>query len=130
MERILCHSIMKHLELYHILMIPPIWFLIRSLLLISIVAESQYGLDNHHQVDLMMLGFCKAFDTLAHNCLLNKLKFYGIQGKLYDWLSIWLIQRTQCVVLDGFVSNHVKVDYDLPQGTVLGTSYNGFALYQ
>ena len=40
--------------------------------------------------------------TVAHNRLLNKLKFYGIQGKVYDWLSIWLTQRTQHVVLDGF----------------------------
>ena len=66
-----------------------------------------------------MLDFCKPFDTVAHNRLLNKLKFYGIQGKL-DWLSIWLTQRTQHVVLDGFSSNYVKVESGVLQGTVLG----------
>ena len=51
-----------------------------------------------------MLDFCKAFDTVAHNHLLNKLKFYGIvatQGKVYDWLSIWLTQKTQPVASSG-----------------------------
>ena len=84
--------------------------------LISIIEEIQYALDHHHHVDLIMLDFCKAFDTAAHNCLLNKLKFYDIQGKIYDWLSIWLIQRTQRVVLDHFSSNYVKVESGVPQG--------------
>ena len=55
-----------------------------------------------------MLNFCKAFDTVAHNRLLNKLKFYGIQGNIYDWLSIRLTQRTQWIVLDGFSYNYIK----------------------
>jgi len=67
-----------------------------------------------------MLDFCKAFDTVAHNHLLNKLKYYGIQGKIYEWLYTWLTQRTQRVVLDGFTSNYVKVESGVPQGTVLG----------
>ena len=67
-----------------------------------------------------MLDFCKAFDTVAHNSLLNKLKFYAFQGKIYDWLSNWLTQRTHCVVLDGFSSNYVKVASGVPQDIVLG----------
>ena len=62
-------------------------------------------------------GLCKAFDTVAHNRLL---KFYGIQGKIHDWLSIWLMQKTQRVVLDGFSSNYVEGESGVPQGTVLG----------
>ena len=50
--------------------------------LISIIEEIQYALDHHHHVDIIMLDFCKAFDTIAHNRLLNKLKFYDIQGKI------------------------------------------------
>jgi len=60
--------------------------------LISIIEEIQYALDHSHQVDLIMLDFCKAFDTVAHNHLLNKLKYYGIQGKIYKWLFTWLTQ--------------------------------------
>ena len=88
--------------------------------LISIIEEIQYALDRHHHVDLIMLDFCKAFDTVAHNRLINKLKFYDIQGKVYDWLSIWLTQRTHHVVLDGFSSNYVKVESGVLKGTVFG----------
>ena len=38
-------------------------------------------LDQHHQVDLIMLDFSKAFDTVPHNRLLHKLKFYGIRER-------------------------------------------------
>ena len=54
------------------------------------------------------------------NRLLNKLKFYGIQDKIYDWLSIWLTQKTQRVALDNSSSNYIKVESGVPQGTVPG----------
>ena len=123
MEHILCHSIMNHLELHHIL--DNFQYSFRSghscqAQLISIVEEIQYALDHHHHVDLIMLDFCKAFDTVAHHRPLNKLKFYGIKGKVYDWFSIWLTQRSQRVVLDNSSSNYVQVESGVPQGTVLG----------
>ena len=45
---------------------------------------------------------------------------YSIQGKIYDWLSIWLTKRTQHVVLDGILPNYAKVEFGVPQGTILG----------
>ena len=57
---------------------------------------------------------------MAHNRLLNKLRFCGIQRKVYDWLSIWLTQKTQHVILDHSSSNYVKVESGVSQGTVLG----------
>ena len=50
--------------------------------LISIVEELQLALDCHQQVDLIMLDFSKAFDTVPHQHLLKKLSVYGIDGKL------------------------------------------------
>ena len=111
MEHILCHSIMKHLKLHHIPNNFQYGFWSEhscQAQLISIVEEIQYALDHHYHVDLIMLDFCKAFDTVALNRLLNKLKFCGILGKVYDWLSIWLIQRTQHVVLDNTSSNYIS----------------------
>ena len=86
--------------------------------LISIIEELQLALDCHHQVDLLMLDFSKAFDTVPHQHLLKKLKYYGINGKLYHWLSTWLTKRSQRVV-DGYESKYARVISGVPQGTVL-----------
>ena len=43
-----------------------------------------------------------------------------IQGITYNWIKIWLTQRTQCVVVNGHNSNLVQVQPDVTQGTVLG----------
>ena len=123
MEHILCHSIMNHLESNHILNDYQYGF--RSshscqAQLISIVEELQLALDCHHQVDLLLLDFSKAFDTVPHQHLLKKLKYYGINGKLYYWLSTWLTKRSQRVVVDGYESEYAKVISGVPQGTVLG----------
>ena len=77
MEHILCHNIMNHLEFNHILNDYQYGF--RSshscqAQLISIIEELQLALDCHHQVDLLMLHFSKAFDTVPHQHLLKKLK--------------------------------------------------------
>ena len=123
MEHILCHNIMNYLESNHILNDYQYGF--RSshscqAQLISIIEELQLALDCHHQVDLLMLDFSKAFDTVPHQHLLKKLKYYGINGKLYYWLSTWLTKRSQRVVVDGYESKYARVISGVPQGTVLG----------
>ena len=77
-------------------------------------------MDNTSQVDMIFIDFRKAFDTVPHCRLLNKLSHYGIQGTTYDWIKIWLTQRTQHVVVNGHDSNFVQVQSGVPQGTVLG----------
>ena len=52
--------------------------------------------------------------------LLTKLHHYGIQGKIYEWLSIWLTKRVQRVAINGHESNFAEVQSGIPQGTVLG----------
>ena len=77
-------------------------------------------MDQHFQVDILLLNFSKAFDTVPHKRLLSKLSYYGINGPLLEWISDWLTQRTQKVVLNGEASNEVKVISGVPQDTVLG----------
>ena len=69
------------------------------------------------QIDIAVLDFSKAFDTVPHDGLLSKLKHYGIDDKIWTWISNFLKQR---VVVDGIHSDLVSVDSGVPQGTVLG----------
>ena len=72
------------------------------------------------QIDIAVLDFSKAFDTVPHDGLLSKLKHYGIDDKIWTWISNFLKQRKQRVVVDGIQSDLVTVDSGVPQGTVLG----------
>ena len=76
--------------------------------------------DKGHQVDIAVLDFSKAFDTIPHKKLLSKLASYGIGGQLHGWLSVFLMERTMKVILDGECSSEVPVESGVPQGTVLG----------
>jgi hypothetical protein len=78
------------------------------------------NLDNNQQVDILILDFSKAFDTVPHKHLLKKLESYGINGNILSWLEAWLTQREQQVTIEGDKSSTAKVTYGVPQGTVLG----------
>ncbi len=77
-------------------------------------------MDQAKQSDILILDFSKAFDTVPHHRLLHKLQFYGIQGDVHQWISRWLTDRKQRVVVDRDCSSKVKVKSGVPQGTVLG----------
>ena len=72
------------------------------------------------QTDLLFIDFSKAFDTVPHERLPNKLKFYVVRGLLLQWISSWLIARYQRVMVDGESSSATLVKSGVPQGTVLG----------
>jgi len=57
----------------------------------------------------IFLDFAKAFDTVNHNILLQKLKYYGIRGRCLKWLESYLQNRQQCITNWSrkiFVSKH------------------------
>ena len=76
-------------------------------------------LNHHHQIDLGMLDFSKAFDTVPHQRLLKILKVYGIKSHILNWVGTWLTQRSQRVVLNDDYSGFLPVESCVPQGTVL-----------
>ena len=59
-------------------------------------------------------------DTVPHAGLLGKLEHYGIDSKILLWITNFLNNRKQRVVVDGSFSNFADVESGVPQGTVLG----------
>ena len=51
------------------------------------------AVENGIPVDKIYLDFAKAFDTVPHQRLLNKLHGYGIRGKTYEWIKDFLFQQ-------------------------------------
>jgi hypothetical protein len=73
-----------------------------------------------YQLDVAILDFSKAFDTVPHSKLLHKLHQYGIKGKIHKWLTNFLTARSMRTIVEGEKSNETTVDSGVPQGTVLG----------
>ena len=70
-----------------------------------------------------MWSFCrlqKAFDTVNHEILLEKLKHYGIRSKQNDWFRSFLTNRKQYVSMEGFFSQTKIVKCGVPEGSSLG----------
>ena len=69
---------------------------------------------------LLLLDLKKAFDTVNHKTLLTKLEHYGIRGPTLDLFASFLTNRFQYVSLENHQSNLKKINYGVPQGSVLG----------
>ena len=63
---------------------------------------------SHETCAGIVLDFSKAFDTVNHAILLNKLEHYGIRGIALDWIKNYLYNRKQYVEFNN-VSSDLKV---------------------
>ena len=77
-------------------------------------------LDTGDCVDILYLDFAKAFDKVPHQRLIMKVKAFGIDGQILEWIKAWLSGRKQRVVLNGKHSNWIDVPCSVCQGSVLG----------
>ena len=87
--------------------------------LIITIEDLARNIDNKIQTDVLILDFQKAFDTVPHQRLLQRIDFYGIRGPILRCIQTWLTSRTQKVVVDGECSCPAPVRSGVPQGTVL-----------
>ena len=63
----------------------------------------------------------KAFDTLNHEILMEKINNTGIRGKGLDLIKSYLHGRKIQVEINGHLSSHIVIDdIGVPQGSVLG----------
>ena len=93
MEHLIYHSIMSHLNRNDVLSGSQHGFRAdysSSTQLISLIEDLNFHMDHNVQVDMILLDFSKAFDTVPHCRLLKKLKFYHIENQVVQWIEKWL----------------------------------------
>ena len=66
------------------------------------------------------MDLSKAFDSLSHDILLNKLTYYGVKNSANDLLRSYLSNRKQYVQIDDISSSIVSINTGVPQGSILG----------
>jgi len=60
-------------------------------------------------VTVAYIDFAKAFDTVSHPKLLHRLRQYGIDGSLLDWIGNFLSERTQVTGVGNQLSSMVRL---------------------
>ena len=79
------------------------------------------GLNSKNKTDVIYFDFAKAFDSVNHDVMLDKLKKqYNINGFLLRFIREYLRGRKQQVVVDGKLSDISSVASGVPQGSILG----------
>ena len=91
-----------------------------SLQLLKVLDIWTHILDMGGQIDVIYIDFMKAFDQVPHRRLIGKIESYGIGGDIIGWISDFLYDRTQRVLINGHPSASGKVTSGIPQGSVLG----------
>ena len=77
-------------------------------------------MDNGYGVDAISLDYRKAFDSVSHRKLLEKLKLIGLNKNLLQWLEQFLTTRTVRVKVRGSFSEWMRVLSGVPQGLMIG----------
>ena len=78
------------------------------------------SLDEGNYMFGIYIDLKKAFDTVQHDILLNKIRHYGIRGTAFEWFKSYLTKRKQYVITNGIQSDISELcEYGVPQGSVL-----------
>ena len=88
--------------------------------LLSFTHDCHRALDNGNELCSIYFDLSKAFDTVPHIPLINKLASMQVNPFLLRWINNYLTNRSQSVALNGVQSSPLTVISGVPQGSVLG----------
>lgn len=119
LESIVCDSLDYHLvtnELIH----SNQWGFKKGVstesLLLYLTEAWKKAIDDGYKVGVLFVDFKKAFDTVDHTILKDKLSDVGVSGVFFEWIASYLHERSQYVTVNGVRSKLQQIDIGVPQG--------------
>ena len=78
------------------------------------------AIDTKKLIGVLMLDLNKAFDSIQHAALLNKLRVLGLTDEALSWVKSYLDDRQQQVFINSSLSTPITIIHGVPQGSILG----------
>ena len=122
-ERIIYSRIYSYIEKFHLLNDNQFGFRKKRKTvdaLACVMEQIKKALNAKHSSCCVFLDVKKAFDTLDHGILLQKLEFLGFRGPVLDLFTSYLTKRSQYTSIRGVTSQLQLMKCGVPQGSVLG----------
>ena len=91
---------------------------------LNLVDSLTYKLGNGIIPRHIYIDLSKAFDTLIHSRLLDKMSYYGVNCVAKNLLQSYLSHRHQVVDFNGSTSDTLEILTGVPQGSVLGPFFS------
>jgi len=122
-ERLILQHILAHLEANKIISDQQFGFLKKRSTVTQLLSsfDAWYkAILNNQGIDCIFIDFKKAFDSVPIRYLIYKLSNIGIKGKLLNWISNFLSNRTASVKINNNYSDPIPIMSGIPQGTIIG----------
>ena len=78
------------------------------------------GLNNKLYTIASFIDLRKAFDTVSHDILKQKILKFGFSENITDWISNYLSNRQQRCAVNGYTSDYLSITCGVPQGSIIG----------
>lgn len=78
------------------------------------------AIDQQQLTAMVLIGLCKAFDSICHSTLLLKLRSLGTSSQALKWFESYLTDRKQSTRLGTSLSDELTITHGVPQGSILG----------
>ena len=123
LERVVHKQLMDHLERNSLLFKHQFGFRSKRSTELAVALVTDFirkEADKCSLTGAIFIDLSKAFDTVSHSNVLNKLPSFGICGNELMWFTDYLFNRTQVVHCNGFSSEAVPISCGVPQGSIIG----------
>ena len=123
-EKIVCDQFYEYLIMYDLLADTQSGFRpghsTQTALLLEATNEWYQNIDSGLINGVLFLDLKKAFDTVDHRILLQKLQLYGVDFHTLEWFRSYLTNRKQKTFVNGHLSDYCPITCGVPQGSILG----------